>query len=329
VPLSDDQRALLRLLAQREEGYEDIAALMGLSVVEVRSRVKGALSALDESGEAPSDAGGQRSADRAPAPVPPAERPMAEEAPKEAEGRRSAARATAPPAEAPQPARAGGAGADREASVSPPPVPRRASTASRGPRLALPRDRRRAIELLGGALVALLIVLFATGALDIGGDDGSDGSDSAALQGGALDTANGKLTQAALQPVGGGDAEGQALFGRLGKQVVLQVLAEGLEPSTSGESYAIWLYRSPKLALRIGAVDVGENGKLGARFPVPTELLALVASGSFKQIQVSRTANAAYKAEVAAAKRAQRLPRYTGETVLSGEIVGPLVKAAG
>ena len=48
VPLSDDQRALLRLLAQREEGYGDIAALMGLSVDEVRSKVKGALAGLDE-----------------------------------------------------------------------------------------------------------------------------------------------------------------------------------------------------------------------------------------------------------------------------------------
>jgi hypothetical protein len=175
-------------------------------------------------------------------------------------------------------------------------------------------------------VVALLIVLFATGAIDIGGDDGSDDSGSA-LQGN-LDAASGKLTQAALEPVDGGDGEGQALFGRLGKQVVLQVVAQGLPPSAPGESYAIWLYRSPKLALRVGAVKVGDNGKLAARFPVPTELLALVASGSFREIRISATSNAAYKAEVAAAKRSQRLPRYTGETVLSGEIVGPLVQAA-
>lgn len=190
--------------------------------------------------------------------------------------------------------------------------------------LTLPKGRRL-WELIGGAVLVLLIVLFATGAIDIGGDDGSDDPGST-LQGN-LDTANGKLTQAVLEPVGDGDGEGQALFGRLGKQVVLQVLAEGLEPSASGENYAIWLYRSPKLALRIGAVNVPENGKLAARFPVPTELLALVASGSFRQIQISQTPTAAYKAEVAVAKRQQRLPRYTGETVLSGEIVGPLVQA--
>ncbi len=298
MPLSDDQRALLRLLAQREEGYGDIAALMGLSVEEVRSKVKGALSALDEGGSAAGPVVGQDSSSSQAAGEEPSPTP--------------------PPAETPSVPRREPLRPPREAASAP-------AVARRRP--VLPRGRRL-WELLGGALVVLLIVLFATGAIDIGGDDSSsDDASSAALQDGALDTADGKITQAALEPVGGSDAEGQALFGRLGKQVVLQVLAEGLEPSASGENYAIWLYRSPKLALRIGAVDVGENGKLAARFPLPTELLALVASGSFKQIQVSHTANAAYKAEVAAAKGQQRLPRYTGETVLSGEIVGPLVQA--
>ena len=32
MALSEDQKAMLRLLAQREEGYEDIGALTGLSV---------------------------------------------------------------------------------------------------------------------------------------------------------------------------------------------------------------------------------------------------------------------------------------------------------
>lgn len=286
MPLSDDQRALLRLLAQREEGYDDIAALMGLSVDEVRGRVKAAVAELDEGSRAETPSAPRREPSRPP----------------------------------------------REAASAPAVAEQRTARAAPAQRMASGRltlsGNRRLWELVGGALVVLLIVLFATGAVDIGGDDsGSDDSNSAALQDGALDTANGKVTQAALEPVGGGDAEGQALFGRLGKQVVLQVLAEGLEPSASGESYAIWLYRSPKLALRVGAVKVPENGKLAARFPVPTELLALVASGSFNQIQLTRTATAAYEAEVAVAKRKQRLPRYTGETVLSGEIVGPLVQA--
>jgi hypothetical protein len=300
VPLSDDQKALLRLLAQREEGYEDIAALMGLSVAEVRSKVKEALLELDEAGAVA--ASPPPSTERAPERRPPE--------PAQTEELRPAPSAEKPPSR----------------PTPPPPAPAARLKRSRP---SLPKDRRRLTELVGGALVVLLIVLFATGAVSIGGDDsGSDSSGSAATADGTLSGEGGKLTQAALAPVDGSDAKGRALFGRLRKQVVLQVLANGLEPSAAGETYAIWLYRSPKLALRVGAVKVGETGELAVRLPVPTELLALVASGAFKQIYISRTSDAAYKAEVAAAKGRQRLPRYIGETVLRGEIVGPLAEAA-
>ena len=53
MALSDDQKAMLRLLAQREQGYEDIAALMGLSVDEVRAKVKDALAQLEDEGLPP------------------------------------------------------------------------------------------------------------------------------------------------------------------------------------------------------------------------------------------------------------------------------------
>ena len=104
--------------------------------------------------------------------------------------------------------------------------------------------------------------------------------------------------------------------------------AENLEPTDSGQSYTVWLYRSPKLSLRVGSVPVGDSGNLGARFTIPAELLAYVASGAFDQIYVSRTSNAAYQREVAEAKKNKSLPRYAGETVLTGEITGPIAKGA-
>ena len=55
MALTDDQRAMLRLLAQREQGYEDIAALMGLSVEEVRVKVREALAEVGESAQASSE----------------------------------------------------------------------------------------------------------------------------------------------------------------------------------------------------------------------------------------------------------------------------------
>src|SRR5262245_17091382 len=80
---SEDQKALLRLLAQREEGYEDIGALMGLSVAEVRSRVRDALGELGGAAE-------------------PTRAPVKEEAAK-AEAAAAAPKAPAPEPEPPAP----------------------------------------------------------------------------------------------------------------------------------------------------------------------------------------------------------------------------------
>jgi hypothetical protein len=164
-------------------------------------------------------------------------------------------------------------------------------------------------------LVLLLIYL-------IGGSDSTGGSP---VEAGAEGAASQNVTQAVLEPVGGGDAEGRALFGRIRNTAVLQVQAEGLEPSPEGQSYTVWLYRSPKLALRVGSVKVKQEG-LGAQFPLPSELLGILAAGAFDRINVSLTDDAEFRQEVAAAKRQQRLPPYSGETVLSGEITGSLVE---
>jgi len=285
--LSDDQRALLRLLAQREQGYEDIAALKGMSVDEVREEVREALAAMDAPPPEP------------PPPPPPQPAPTPDPTPEAA----SIAEAPSSPAEAPR--------------------------ASQPPRsgAAVPVQRRRLLAIAGGALAIVAIVL---GAVALFG--GASGSGSGGPQGGpgtGLAAAQeGKVTQAVLEPPDGGEASGRAIFGRVGKEeIVLQVTAQGLRPTKKGQSYTVWLYRTPKLSLRIGSVPVGESGRLGARFTIPAELLAYVAGGAFDQIYVSRTSDAAYRREVAKAKKEKGLPRYTGETVLTGKITGPVAQA--
>lgn len=180
---------------------------------------------------------------------------------------------------------------------------------------------RRLVELAGGLLVLVLLVLFASGAVDIGGgdSDSEEGSSQTAGNG------NRQATQAVLSPPEGGDAIGRAVFGRIGKGPVLQVQAEGLKPTPRGKSYTVWLYRSRKLVLRVGSVK-SESGGIAAQFPVPVELLSYVAGGAFNQIYVSLTDDGAYKAEIARARKQERLPAYAGETVLRGEIAGPLVR---
>jgi hypothetical protein len=294
VGLTDDQKAMLRLLAQREEGYEDMAKLMGISVGEVRERVKEALAEVDEAaGSPPVPAPATPPAPPAQAPVPPAP---------------SSAPTPEPPATTPKPAKP---------AAPPKPLPRL-------PRPTPPESRGALIGLGAGALVVVVLVIV----LVVGGGDESSEPSTAVGQGNAELTAaeERNLTQAVLAPTGDADASGRALFGRFKQDVLLQVEAEGLEPSPPGESYTVWLYRSPKLALQVGAVRVGESGKLAAQFQIPAQLLTYVANGSFDQVDVSLTPIAEYKAAFNEAKAENKVPPYVGESVLRGEITGPAVQ---
>src|ERR1700759_3717433 len=67
---------MLRLLAQGEQGYADIAALMGLSEEDVRAKVVGALAQLQAEGKPAPDI---------PPPIPGGAKPAAEATPPEPE----------------------------------------------------------------------------------------------------------------------------------------------------------------------------------------------------------------------------------------------------
>lgn len=294
---------MLRLLAQREQGYDDLAALMGLSVDEVRARVKDALEQLEAEGkQAPAVEPPEPVANEEEPPPPAAEPPKAEPVPE-------------PPVVPAEPV-----AATPSPAVKPGPAAK--------PKLGLPKDRGAQAAIAAGllAVVAIVVVLIVGGGDPDNGDSASAGSQSGTSTTAAAEEDG--LTQAILSPVDGGDAEGRAVFGRVQKNVVLQVEATGLEPSPQGSSYAIWLYKSPKLALRVGAVKVTKAGGIAAQLPIPTELLSYVASGAFDQIDISLTENAAYAAEVAKSKQAKQLPQHVGTSVLRGEITGPAIEAA-
>jgi len=296
--LTDDQKAMLRLLAQREEGYEDMAAVMGISVEEVRERVKEALAEVDQPEPEPEPPA---------APAPPPAAPEAEEPP-------------APVAPTPEPA--------APQATPPAKAPVVSGTAKRSPQLPsfkVPKDRGALIGLGAGALVVVILIIV----LIVGGDGGGSDSTSADSSQSATSTAaaeNSGLTQAILSPTDGGDASGRALLGRYEKSVLLQVEAEDLDAPPVGESYTVWLYSSPKIALRLGAVTVDDSGKIATQIAIPTQLLGYVASGAFEQVDISLTSNAEYKAVLAKAKREKTLPPYTGESILRGEITGPAIQ---
>lgn len=294
---------MLRLLAQREEGYDDMAALMGISVEEVRERVKEALAEVEE----------PESAAEQPEPEPPAlpatPEPAAPVEPPQVaiEERPVAAPAASPPKPKPK---------------APP-----AKRATQIPSLKVPKDRGALIGLGAGALVVVILIVL----LIVGGDGGGSSSTATSGESDLAENAsaaaeNENLTQAVLSPTDGSDAGGRAVFGQFKKKVLLQVTAEGLEPSQQGETYTIWLYRSPKIALQIGSVPVDDSGKLAAQFEIPAQLLTYVANGSFDQIDVARTSTAEYRAAFAKAKKESRVPPYVGESVLRGQITSPAIR---
>jgi hypothetical protein len=317
MALSDDQRAMLRLLAQREQGYDDLAALMGLSVDEVRAKVKEALNALEEGEEAP-PLPAEPVAPAPPAPQP--EEPAVVEKPAEPVAEKTAVSATP---KAP------------ESATSAP--PRKRPSSSSPPKLSMPSGRGpRAAIAAGAAVVVLVIVLLA-----VGGSDGGSGSDSTttvnsaaagettAEEGLAASVANSKdVTQATLAAVDGSDASGIAVFGRVKNTLALQVEAEGLAPTAQGQSYTIWMADSPQKMLPLASAKVSDSGKLGAQFEVPTEVLAYLAGETFDQIVVTLTSNAALKASLDKATKEKKAPAYTGTEALRGTITGPIVGAA-
>jgi hypothetical protein len=197
--------------------------------------------------------------------------------------------------------------------------------------LKLPEDKglRRALA-AGGAVVLVIVLLLVTGVLGGGDDDGSDakaGSGESTLPGGASVPTGGKQpTQAILSGVDGGDAQGQALFGRSGQKVVLLLTAKGLQPSPKGQSYTVSLVRSPSQRLPLVATEANASGIISGRFQVAAQVLGLLAGG-FDEMEVSLVDDDVLRAALAQARKSEKPPDYEGTTVLAGPVTGPIVEA--
>jgi hypothetical protein len=337
VALSDEQNAMLRLLASGEQGYADIAALLGLSEDEVRAKVVGALAQLQAEG---------KPAPTVPPPLPGGAQPAAEVTPPEP----GPVEVAPPPAEEPAIADAVApqAAAPKAAGTVPASTPPSGRSPTGGRTITLPSGR--GAWLLGGGVVAAIVVIVVVILVASGGGGGGSSSttaaevpaNAAAEEGGTAGAAEGdgaeegaskEPTEAELVAVDGGKATGRAGFGRIKNKLALQVEATGLEPSTAGtDSYWIWLAQSPKRMLPLASTEVKASGKgagtIAAEFEVPVEVLGYLASGTFDQMTITLADNAQIKASVEAAKKEKTTPAYTGKAVLHGTITGPIVGLA-
>ncbi|MBS1861763.1 MAG: hypothetical protein JSS68_08625 [Actinobacteria bacterium] len=311
MALSDEQNAMLRLLASGEQGYGDIAALLGLSEDEVRAKVVGALAQLQAEGKPAPDI---------PPPLPGGAKPAAEAVPPKP--------LPPPPVKEKPPVEP--VVAETVAPKAPPPPPSGRRT------ITLPSGR--GAWLLGGGILAAIAAIVVVVLLISGGGGNGPSTTSTEAGGTTSTTAEGgssekPATQAQLSAVDGSKAVGLATFGRIKDKLALQVEATGLEPTTEGtDSYTIWLAQTPQKMLPLASTGVKGSGKaanaIAAEFEVPVEILAYLANGTFDQIAITRTRNKPFTASVAVAKKNKTTPRYTGEEVLRGTITGPIVGLA-
>jgi hypothetical protein len=337
VGLSDDQKAILRLLAQRgEAAYADLSALMGVSPEEIYTRAKDAAAALEAEGipspRIPKPSGGEGGGDSPAGDRLGGESPSGESPPP-----------VPPKAEKPAPK-------EQEQVKPAPALPKGPPKPPLKKELKLLENRGLWAILAGVAiLVIFLVIVLVGGGSDSGsgGDTSASGSTSgtasscenvgkapkpdgkavAALAAATLKNGGKEATRAVLQPVDGSESGGLAVFGRVKKSLALQVVAEGLSPS-SNCGYTIWLAASEKKMLPLASTKVGKDGKLGTQVEVPVEILAYLANETFGQIAVTRTDESQLKASLAKATKEKKAPVYTGTEVLRGTVTGPIVGAA-
>jgi hypothetical protein len=361
VGLTDDQKAMLRLLAQREQGYGDIAALTGQSVDDVRGKVKQAVAALEgdsapaddqkailrllaqredgygdiaaltgqsvdgvrgKVGAALAELGGGASGQPAPKSEPVSKKDQPSKSPKPTEPEPSAEEAPVAKA-APAP--------PKTQPAAPKPASKEPAPACRGARLKLPEDRGAVYGLGAGlAVVLILVILLATGALGGSGDDSGSSSggevESTVASGQEASTGSVKPTHAVLKAVDGSSAGGEALFGKSKKQVVLLVRAKGLEPAPRGKTYTLSLAKSPTERLPLVATQVNKKGEVVGSFPIADQVLGLLASG-YDEMELSIVANGELASALKDAKQAKAPPNYTGTDILRGPVTGAIVEA--
>jgi len=325
MALTPDQQAMLQLVLERGQSYEDIGAVLGVGVDEVRARARAALTELggaDPDGEVgltdyllgqadpigradavrhlQSDPGSQRLAseliDRLREIAPDADLP---ELPKPRERRSVLGRRKEPaPAES------------REAK---PPGP------TGGARFRDTMSRRQQQVIV--ALVATAVLVLA-GVLAIAGAFGGEGEDSAPVTETEATTAAEEdvLASVPLEPRGGGEGSGEASFGlATGDQPYVDLDLSGLSPPQEGQSYVVWLLLGEDEGYPLSPLQVAADGSFSDRFPIPQFAIPIASRARFVDISLSE--NRSLLGDLEKAVRDEKpILRYQGESALRGEI---------
>lgn len=316
MALTADQRAMLQLLLERDQSYDDLASVLGTSREEVRRRARAALAELG--GEDPdtevaltdfllgeADPIGRADAVRHLQADP--------EALRLAQRLSTKLQLLAPEAELPElpHPRRRKEGPDRSLAARLP-RPRRASPTAQAPRLSQ-RQARILVALGASAVILIAIVLAVAGVF--GGEEPSTQATTDASAG-----AGEELTRVQLQPQGGSEASGQAVFGlATDDQPYLDVDIQGLEPPPEGGTYVIWFLLTEDRGYPLAPIAPSVSGAVDDRFAIPQVILPIAVRTRFVDISLVDNRQLAGDLQKAI-QGANVLLRYRGESVLRGAI---------
>jgi hypothetical protein len=332
MALTADQQAMLQLILERGQSYEDIAGVLGVGVDEVRSRARVALTELagtdpdsevgltdfllgqaDPIGRADAvrhlqaDPGSRqlaaRLSDRLRELAPAAQLPELPK-PRERRGVLGRRKGSVP------------AGAATSQPQAEPVTGTRPAAASARLRDTLSRRQQQAIvALLASAVLVIVAVLGITGAFGGGGED-SGSTDATQPTTAAQDV----IESVTLEPQSGGDASGDATFGiATGDQPYVDVQLSGLDPPQQGGTYVIWLLLTDNEGYPLSPLQVDQNGGFSDRFPIPQFAIPIASRARFVDISLSDNRSLLSKLRAAVQDRKPILG-YEGESVLRGTI---------
>jgi hypothetical protein len=308
MALTDDQRAMLQLILERGQNYDDLAGVLGVGVDEVRSRARAALAGL----------GG---AD------PDAEVGLTDYLLGQADpiGRADAVRHLQAD---PESAKLASVLVQRLREVAPEAtLPQLPAPRARRKRPAAPRreggglSRRQQqviVALAASAVLVIAAVLAVAGVFGGSGDsEGETGSTST-----VADTTNAGEEVLARIPLRGERGSGEVVIGSASAdQPFVDLSASGIEASPpQGRGYVLWFLLNSKLGYPFTVVRVSPNGTVDDRYPIPNAIAVEVATRSrFIDLAISPLRTLQREAQKAA--RAQRpVVPYTGDSVLRGSI---------
>jgi hypothetical protein len=356
VALTDEQRAMLQLLLEGGQSYEDIGSLLGISPDEVRNRAR---SALREIGGADPDAqvgltdyilGQADPIGRADAvrhlQSDPEANALAQQlvqnlrllAPKaqlpEIPEPRGARKAPAPPPPPPPAAPVQPPSPTPEASGVPP-APQSPGFAHRVAGvfsgLGGLSGRRRTQFLVGAAAALALVIVVIVVATSGGSSSGSDckSVDSSTAQQAGVPTvklvATGAAADADCPPSGQITLGAQPQPAGNKSQTptfALQANAAHLPPSADGERYLLWLYKSDTQSLPLGQETVDDSGNLTGGVPlIAQQVLFLPAFNSIRISKVtSAEAQQVQQSLQQQGKKASGVVQFVGQPMLEGSI---------